>query len=366
MNILYISKLDGYKWQGPNQSVPSQISAQSKYDNVFWYNINDVKKDEWLKKIECYNIKDYKDLTIKSLPKPFNKPDLVIFQGVYKYPFCKLIYEIWEMNIPYLVIPRCSLTVKAQHKKKLKKIIGNLVFFRKFLRKAAAIQYLTEKEYKDSGDKWNRNILVIPNGIDDKHKTKIFNNNKKQITGVYIGRIDIYHKGLDLLIDACTKIKDELIYNNCVIKLYGPDRYNSRSKLEKKINKQGVQKIISLHDGVFDDEKEDILLNSDFFIMTSRFEGHPMGLIEALSYGLPCLATEGTNMTNEISTADAGWTCETNEESIANALRTLIRQRELLHIKGKNAHVLSKKYTWDKIAEKSHNMYVDLLKQSNN
>ena len=32
MNILYISKLSGNMWAGPNNSVPAQIMAQTKFD----------------------------------------------------------------------------------------------------------------------------------------------------------------------------------------------------------------------------------------------------------------------------------------------------------------------------------------------
>ena len=42
------------------------------------------------------------------------------------------------------------MTKQAQNKRKLKKIIGNLLFFNKFIRGAAAIQYLTEEEKIES------------------------------------------------------------------------------------------------------------------------------------------------------------------------------------------------------------------------
>ena len=43
MNILYISNLSGSKFAGPSYSVPEQIRAQAKYDNVFWLNLNKYK-----------------------------------------------------------------------------------------------------------------------------------------------------------------------------------------------------------------------------------------------------------------------------------------------------------------------------------
>ena len=102
MNVLYISNLTGNLFAGPNNSVPAQIKAQSKRDNVFWYNINDIKREEW-KEINCYNLKDYPSGRLKDLPKPFNKPDIAVIEEFYCFPFCKIIKDINENNISIYV-----------------------------------------------------------------------------------------------------------------------------------------------------------------------------------------------------------------------------------------------------------------------
>lgn len=363
MNILYISKLPPHKWRGPYHSIPNQIAAQSNFDNVFWYNINNSKEEEWTKKIECNNLDDYKKLNIGHLPEPFNEPDLVIFEGVYEFPFCRLVFEIWEKKIPYLVIPRSALTEKAQQKKRIKKKIGNLLFFNKFLSKATAIQYLTENEYLDSSNKWNKRSLIIPNGVSKKTKKKNFEDDiSNTLKGIYIGRIEAYQKGIDILIEACAAMKDELKAHNCTITLYGPDKYNSKEGLKKRINEYNINEVISIHDEVFEEEKEERLLKSDFFIMTSRFEGHPMGLIEALSYGLPCVVTDGTNMSKEIKQFDAGWTAKIDKESVIQALRHMISEKKDLKKKSHSALELSRQYQWQELALISHKKYSELLK----
>ncbi|WP_332628466.1 glycosyltransferase family 4 protein [Halalkalibacter flavus] len=361
MNILYVSKLEGHKWQGPNQSVPNQIAAQSKYDNVFWYNINEVKKDEWTDRINCYNLKDYPEKKLEALPAPFNKPDLVVFQGAYEYPFCKLVYDVWNAETPYIVIPRSALTAQAQYKKRIKKAVGNVLFFNKFLKKASAIQYLTNNELKESGLMWNENAIIIPNGIEIKKETRIFDNDPKKV-GVFIGRIDPYQKGLDLLIEACSQIREELLSEGCLIKLYGPDRYSLKDDLIKSVEEKNLQSIISFHDAVFDKEKEKIQLEADFFILTSRFEGHPMGLIEALSYGLPCFATEGTNMSEEIEGANAGWVANNTVESIKMGLLRLLAENWRFEDKSNAAKILARKYDWNALAKETNRRYNLLIK----
>ena len=185
-------------------------------------------------------------------------------------------------------------------------------------------------------------------------------NQGDSIKCVSIGRIEPYQKGLDMLIEACSTIKDQLNQSNCTIDIYGPDVENKRQFLEKELLRYGLGSIVKFHDSVYGKEKEEILQNSDVFIMTSRFEGHPMALIEALSFGLPVVATEGSNMKNEIELYDAGWTADNNIKSISDALLKMSFEVDC-NKKSSNATELSKNYSWNKIAEKSHKEFMKII-----
>ncbi|ADC49368.1 glycosyl transferase, group 1 [Alkalihalophilus pseudofirmus OF4] len=364
MNILYVSNLKGNKWTGPNQSVPRQIRAQSKIDNVFWFNINNTENPEWNMLTKYHSTNDFQKISLDSLPTPFNKPDLIIFQGLYCFPFCKIIFEAWYKTIPYIIVTRGALPKQAQKNKRLKKFFANLVFFKRFVNKAKAIHYLTDQEYLDSGEKWNKNYFIIPNGIEIPQEYN-YVLPQNGIKAVYIGRTDIYQKGLDLLLEACNQIKPLLLSNRVTIDLYGPDMDGAKSRLYDLIESFDLGDIISLNEGVFDAEKQQVLTNSDLFIMTSRFEGHPMGLIEALSYGLPSLVTKGTNMSKEVLAQDAGWVADDNVESIKDAFIKMLEEREKLKLKSKNALSLATNYDWDTIAQITHQKYLELQNNYN-
>lgn len=360
MNILYISNLSGNLWAGPNNSVPAQIKAQSELDNVFWYNINNKNIKEW--EGIYHNLLEYPSGKLADLPHPFNKPDIAIIEQLYCYPFSKIISDLQKYKIPYVVIPRSSLTERAQKHKHLKKMLGNAIYFNKMLKKAAAIQYLTYQEYIESGDKWNNNSFIIPNGISIKENANMTNKEDK-ITISYIGRVEIYQKGLDLLVDAISRNQDFLRQQRCVVDIYGPDRENSVEKLTGIIKEKGIGDIVELKGAIFGQEKERTLLKSDIFIMTSRFEGHPMGLIEALSYGLPCIVTPGTNMAEEIKEYDAGWVADENVASIVAKLELAVLERQLWDEKQKNARKLAEQYSWNSIAQKSHEKFMEIIKR---
>lgn len=364
MNVLYISKLTGNLFAGPNNSVPAQIKAQSKIDNVFWYNLNNVKRKEW-NSINCYNLNDFPTGRLNDLPKPFNKPDIAVIEEFYCFPFCKIIRDLYVNKIPYIIIPRSELTKKAQHKKHFKKFMGNICYFNKMARKAAAIQFLSYQEKIDSGKKWNKKSLIIPNGIDipDVKKEKF---SRKGINATYIGRYEIYQKGLDILLNAIDKSQMDLRKSNFILNMYGVNQEKTINILKKKILENNISDLVKINDAVYKGRKEKLLLNTDVFILTSRFEGMPMGVIEALAYGVPCLVTKGTNMTGDIEEYNAGWTCDISDEKIEKAIKKMLNEKKKFSILGKNARNLAQKYSWREIAEKTHHEFEKIVEQENN
>lgn len=363
MIVLIISKLSGNKWAGPSVCVPKIVQYQSKFDDVFWYNLNTVEIDSWKNNNYIFaNLNTFPTSRLSDLPVPFNKPDIAVVEEVYTFPFSKLIKDLQTNNIPYVVVPHSQLTTMAQAQKKCKKRIANFLYFNSMIKKATAIQYLSIGEMNASIERWGNKGYIVPNGIEIKDESKLGTKNNNSIVASYIGRIDIYQKGLDLLIEAIKGMSDHLRSNNFVFNIYGPinDDYH---KLQKCIVTYNLEDIIYLHDSVFEEEKHNILSNTDVFIMTSRFEGHSLGLIEALSYGLPCLVSDGTFMTAEVKDYDAGWTCNNNPKDIAFALSCMIDDRNRFNIMGSNAIRLAKTYSWDNIAYKNHCKYKELLEE---
>ncbi len=362
MNILFISKLTGKLWAGPNNSVPAQVLAQSKIDNVMWVNLNHVCLPGWRRnEYQFINFDDICNCTLNKLPTPFNKPDYIICEEVYCYlPFDKMLTSIMKSGMPYSIVPRSTLTFKAQQKHALKKKIANFFFYNKFIQKASAIQYLTNFEQNETEKCFKHKSYIIPNGTYlPLEKQKEFC--KDGIKIIYIGRLEIYQKGLDILIQAIESINDELRAAEITIGLYGPNRKGTVERLTTFINSKHIDDIVYLKEPVFGVEKEKVLNSSDVFIMTSRFEGMPMGLIEALSHGLPCVVTEGTYLMDEITSFDAGWAAGSSIESIRDALLKLASESELLSIKSSNARKLASHYSWDYLAKVLHKHITDTI-----
>lgn len=363
MNILYISKLTGNKWAGPSVCVPQIVHNQAKLDNVFWYNLNTVEKDEWSDFNGTYaNLRDIPSERLRDLPSPFNNPDIAIIEEVYAFPFCKLVVDLQRDNIPYVVVPHSQLTRMGQKQKFIKKTIGNLLFFNKMLKKAVSVQYLSVGEMASSVNQWGKKGYIVPNGVEIPtivHKN--YHDDKKICS--YIGRIDMYQKGLDLLVEAIKEEKELLIKNNFEFHIYGPNNDNAHLKLQHLINSKNLNDVIFIHGPVFGSEKEEVLINTDAFVMTSRFEGHSLGLIEALSYQIPCIASEGTYMTSEISRFNAGWVCSTDVVGIVAAIKRMVEDKGCFAEMGRNAKRLAETYSWDNITQRNHCKYKEIIEK---
>lgn len=360
MNILYISHLSGKVANGLSYSVPASVKAQAQIDNVLWLNTSLGEMSHWLEVKSFRKSKVIRNLN--KLSPPFNNPDLVVFEGFYDDVNDVLLGRWLERNnIPYIIIPRSALTIQAMNNHaKFKKKIAHFLFYNHFIQKSLALQFLTDKEMLDTNSLFNHKSFVVPNGIFSKKKTKkSFSQNT--IKGVFIGRVDIYQKGLDLLISAVKKEYDILKKFGFTLEIYGPES-KDYAKVLNLIQENHLSDMIFLKGTIFGAAKEDVLLKSDVFFLTSRFEGHPMGLIEALSYGLPSLVTQGSNMGEEVEKFSCGWVCDDSIDSIASALLQMIEDKASYKERSNNAILLSGLYEWKRNAELFHNYVLELLK----
>lgn len=342
MVFLHITAINNELTSGVDVAVSQHIQAHSFSEEVAVVNINNTPMNFARTQFEYRS-----DFDLNTLPSPFSAPDLVVFHNVYYIQYITISRMLQKRGIPYIIIPHGALAATAQRKKWLKKAAANVLFFNRFFRSAAAIQFLSEREMSVS--KYNTKGFIGPNGINLPDVTGEAKQ-RDSIRIVYIGRMEIHIKGLDLMIEAIGKCRELFAENRVRLELYGPDCQEGHTIIRALITKHKVAEYVTLHDAVVGEEKRRVLLDSDMFIQTSRTEGMPMGLLEALSYGLPCIVTEGTSLGGIIRKYDAGWVADTKSTCIAEAIAKAVESRSLWCEKSKQARrLVFENYNWEKV-----------------
>lgn len=351
--ILHIGYVDSNKASGVNVAIPKMVHAQHKYANTLLLNLSNEYSDE-------LSISYLQYACIQSLPSPFNKPTIVIFHEIYRKPFIKLSRECMRANIPYIIIPHGGLTERAQRIKAYKKIPANLLIFRNFFRNAASIQYLSDSECNASIIK--EKSFVCGNGVSVSNQPHLFRTNLG-LRMLFIGRYDIYFKGLDILLDAITMISSDMRKRNISLTLFGTGKPQDEKILKERIQQGHLADIVKLNGPIFGDAKISQYRSFDCFIQTSRSEGQPLGVMEALSNGMPVIVTPGTTFSKEVTDNNMGIACECNATSIAKAILHAVDEQDAFKAMSKNAiEFMKNNYDEEAIAQKAVAKYSSLMR----
>lgn len=346
INILFITKLKNSLACGVTVSVTQLLNTICNYANVGWLDLNHFEmKDN--PRIKQLGIRDWCSF----------KADIAVFEDPFvSIDFCRIAATLRRNNIPYIIVPHGCFAKKALRKKAVKKYVAIKTVFKRFLTGCVATQFLCKNEEKTS-IAFSKS-LIIPNGIPSNDNYYIRDSLKNM---VFVGRKDVTHKGIDYLLEAIKSKHELLASKKIMLNIYGSiESQDDENYINDFINEYGLYDVVKNNGPVFGKEKEDAYNQADLFVLTSRYEGFPMSVLEAMSYALPVIITEGTNLCDIVDEARAGWVCKTDTNDIGMAIERAVCSANYPAY-SENAKKLATQYLWEEVAQETIKKYLGII-----
>lgn len=289
-------------------------------------------------------------------------PDIVIIHGFYYYQYAIIGFWLKRLHIPFAQEPHGGFGRRLVKKSRLKKWIANNTLFRVLIKGSNAFIFTNEGEKNDAAYKTEA-VYVVPNGVEehvvDSRAEKCYNGEEGPVF-YFLGRYDIYHKGLDYLFDALEIL--DARGENITVNMYGIGSEEEITYVHNRISKIRNLKVED-KGTIYDEEKAKALRRANILLLTSRYEGSPMTILDALSYGNPCVVTPGTNVAEDMVSHSIGWKTELNADAIAECIlraKEDYRQNYSAYYDRCRKYVLDN-FLWDKIAQQSVEVYKDII-----
>jgi len=288
------------------------------------------------------------------------KPDLVHFQGLSTGIIG--IFSKKLLKIPYIVWVRGSDLYLPNP---IMKLLHKTIF-----ENASAIIVLTEHMKKTIKKIKDKEVYVIPNGVDLSKFTVTENKNNirreldmplNKTILITVGRLYPV-KGVEYLIKSINLLKET--NNNFKLLIIGDGA--ERNNLEKLSEELNNKDYIEFRGKIPNEEIPLYLRASDIFILPSLSEGFPNALLEAMASGLPVVATKIRGLNEIVEDGVNGFLVNPRSpEEIANKINHIIHNNVLSERFSQNNKIKAKKYEWEIIIKKLNDIYERSLNEEN-
>jgi glycosyltransferase involved in cell wall biosynthesis/O-antigen/teichoic acid export membrane protein len=193
-------------------------------------------------------------------------------------------------------------------------------------------------------------IQVIPNGVEPQ-ATPVDGTDKADL--VFLGRIELEGKGIDLLLQAFAKIS-ATVDANLVIAGEGRD--------QERVLQLGTQlglgerlRLVGRVDGL---AKSKLLADARLICVTSRFETSSLVALEAQATGTPVLAFDIPAI-REVLAPDGGLLVPAfNVDAYAEAMLELLNDPERRRAMGMAGQQFVRQFHWDEVARRQELVYL--------
>lgn len=191
-------------------------------------------------------------------------------------------------------------------------------------------------------------IRIVPCGIDINEVKRYPKEASAKVNLLFVGHYRP-RKGVDYLVDAFSRLRAD----NTVLHLVGrmeDSRYFERLVAIAKA--KGVEDRVIFHGQVDSDRLAYLYSQADVFVFPSLWEGFGIVLLEAMSYGLPIVASNVSAIPELVEDGENGFLVPpADPQALASAIARLVEDSELRKKMGQRGYRMAASYSWQRSGE---------------
>lgn len=176
---------------------------------------------------------------------------------------------------------------------------------------------------------------------------------------LFLGRLDVNHKGLDFLLEAWTRLAQRGV--RIPLKLVGAGP--AADWLQEEIRVRELADIVQLIGRVEGEAKEQWLRNCRFLVMPSRQETFGLTALEAMAASRPVVAFDIDHLNEVVRPAWGRLVTLGDVEALAEQAASLWQSPALARFLGQRGYEEAQAYNWDAIAAKQLELYQEAVRK---
>jgi glycosyltransferase involved in cell wall biosynthesis len=260
-------------------------------------------------------------------------------------------------QIPYVYTPHGAYNEIAMKRNLLLKKAYFSLFERNIISNALTIHCIGQSEVKGLNSiHTSTNTVLLPYGLRLDSPAPPAKEKSSELIIGFMGRLDIYTKGLDLLLDGFKEFNQ--VVPNSRLWFIGE---GETIKLLKMISKKKLDRQVILFGKKFGDEKNALLGEMDVFVHPSRNEGLPSSVLEASHLGIPCIVSKATNISEHVTNYNAGISIENeNSRALTTALFRIYEiwnNQSIQRMKLNAQRMVSTEFNWQLLIPRFNSLY---------
>jgi len=288
------------------------------------------------------------------------------FQNIVVHHYAK------KYGVAYILQAHGSLP-RIMTKQKLK-LVYDVLFGYRLLRDASKVIALTQVEaeqYKRMSVPEEK-IAIIPNGIDLSEYAELppkgsfkrkFNIPEDRKIILYLGRIH-KTKGIDFLVKAYAHLIKETNFRDAVLVIAGPDD-GYLSEVKSLVHDLSVSDSVLFAGPLYGEDKLAAYVDSEVYVLPSRYETFPMTILEAYACGKPIVTSRVGGLKDLVKNGETGLLFEPgNVKQLARSIFNLLNDNNAakeIGLKGKN--FVRETFTIEKVVERLEKVYEEVAKR---